>query len=556
MKPKSILYILLLFLFTCINLFSSIALAEENQTDKGATIRGEIHDTTLERNPIQGAKVTVIASKDNKTWTTLTDENGEYIFTGLPEGSYTINATKKGYGDRIGRPTVVAAGGEIYNGIRMQKLKDNFGKNFTDGVLLHIAESIGKRYKLDTLIVKELNKSIQNELNTVMEHIDPKVKDLAEIGQFGKLGLVITMLTHPNGKAAFAKHLTETQLEDYTNFIIERRRKLHQAVVQVMTAYLDQELSLTNNQRENITESLLTTISNQNELPLLILMNNPLQKGVVKLINDELKISLDSILNETQSKIWSEIVTQKFPDNIILGGEKIDFVERTVNEGEDQNENKGDITKSKKWIRAEATLMAHRTLLGPLNKNATNRLNVVSKGVIQHYVEMEKPYLHGGPEPNFRFVNLLNLFHKYMNGTITREQAINNLESMREDYLTKRGTVKQWEDTHYHNITDHPLYQQAIEDVLSEDAYLGYRTIQKERENYRIQAARDLLVSFFDMILLLNDTQWKQIQMATQHFTIPVLSLDGFQFMLMELFITIDKNILTPWQLHVLKNGR
>ena len=519
-----------------------IALAEENQANKGATIRGEVLEATPEQNPLERVKVTLVSGKDDKLQTTLTDKNGEYKFTGLPEGPYIISVSKEGYGDQVGVPKVVAAGGEIYETIKMRQLRGGLHGDFNQGMLQHIAESIGKRYKLDTPIIQELNKSIQNAHSTVFKEQVLEMKEYPEVDQFGRLGLVIAMLTHPVSKAALTKHISETQLQDYTNFIMDRRLKINQAVAQVITAYLDQELSLTLNQRNNLSKLLLEKMGEQNRLPILVVTDEPMQKGIVKLIHDELKISLDSILSETQSKIWSDIVTQKYSPNIIV---PIDQHGLKVNLDQLLIKNNEDITKSNEWDLAEAKLMAHTQLLGELNESAIKRLKVVTKGVIQHFVGMEKPLILDRPKPNVEFNKL---FLAYLDGSITREQAIKKLEVMRKDLFTKRKTVKQWEDTHYHNITDHPLYQQAIEDVLSEDAYLRYKNIQKERETYRIQAVRDLLVSVFDIMLLLNDPQWKHVKMATQHFTIPMLRFEGLQIMLMELFIMIDKDMLTPWQ--------
>ena len=64
-------------------------------------------------------------------------------------------------------------------------------------------------------------------------------------------------------------------------------------------------------------------------------------------------------------------------------------------------------------------------------------------------------------------------------GEITREEAAEKLEALRG------GS----------HITNHPLYQQAIKDVLSEDAYMHYSEHQAERENLRQQALRDRIVA-------------------------------------------------------------
>ncbi len=90
----------------------------------GATIKGEVIDTSTEQKPIEGVTVTIVSSGDDQNYTVTTDKDGYYEKTGLPPGRYTISVSKDGYGDRIGKSKVVAAGGEIYDRIKMRE-KDN-----------------------------------------------------------------------------------------------------------------------------------------------------------------------------------------------------------------------------------------------------------------------------------------------------------------------------------------------------------------------------------------------------------------------------------------------
>lgn len=86
-----------------------------------ATLRGEIVDVTPEQNPIEGATVTIVSSSTGKTYKVTTDEKGAYKQKGLPAGRYSISVHKKGYGPRVGRSKVVAAGGEAFDRIKMRK---------------------------------------------------------------------------------------------------------------------------------------------------------------------------------------------------------------------------------------------------------------------------------------------------------------------------------------------------------------------------------------------------------------------------------------------------
>lgn len=89
-----------------------------------ATIRGEVVEASPEQKPIEGVNVKIVNNATGEEYIILTDINGAYERTGLPAGRYTITATKDGYGDRFGKSKVVAAGGEIFDQIRMRK-KDN-----------------------------------------------------------------------------------------------------------------------------------------------------------------------------------------------------------------------------------------------------------------------------------------------------------------------------------------------------------------------------------------------------------------------------------------------
>ena len=115
------MYIVCLFCFTCFG----IGYGQDAFIDSGgATIKGEVIDTSPEQRPIEGVTVKIVDSADGQEYIVTTDKDGYYEKTGLPAGRYTISVSKAGYGDRVGKSKVVAAGGEIYDRIRMRK-KDN-----------------------------------------------------------------------------------------------------------------------------------------------------------------------------------------------------------------------------------------------------------------------------------------------------------------------------------------------------------------------------------------------------------------------------------------------
>lgn len=531
-----------------IGMLACIAPAEENVVN-GATIRGEVIEATAEQNPIEGVEVKIV-SLDGKEWTVKTNAKGEYKHTGLPAGRYTVSVSKRGYHPRIGRSKVVAAGGEVFDRIKMRKT-DNFENRFVEGLLQHVAERIGKRYNLEASNVEELHKSILQAFSTVMEQEEKGGTDFANLEKYGSIGVILTLLSHPDCKAAFANYLTETQLQDYLDFTKARQLRVQHSVVQFATAYLNQTLSLTADQRENIAKLLLDAIIEKQGLSLMNTMSGQLQRAVVNLIHNELNISLDNILNQPQSIIWQQMINQKdrfFKDLVEM--EVLD-----VNEPDkDQNGQKGVDTKhndllnkideqpkkSQSWILAEATLNAHTKSIGPLNENASKRLETATNGVVQQYIEIQNT----DTDVEFKFdAELGALVQSFLQQNIPQEQAIEKLESIK----------KRWDEHELYKITNHPLYQQAIKDVLPEDAYLQYKARQTERENFRMQASQDFILAFIDMIVLLDDEQRKQLKTSTAQLTLPSISEVKLSLMFAEFFIRMDNEILSPWQQSVFK---
>lgn len=93
---------------------------------QGATIKGEVIDISPEQRPIEGATVKIVNAATEEEFTVKTNKTGFYEKKGLPAGRYMISVSKNGYGDRIGKPKAVAAGGEIFDRIKMKKQENIF----------------------------------------------------------------------------------------------------------------------------------------------------------------------------------------------------------------------------------------------------------------------------------------------------------------------------------------------------------------------------------------------------------------------------------------------
>ena len=156
---------------------------------------------------------------------------------------------------------------------------------------------------------------------------------------------------------------------------------------------------------------------------------------------------------------------------------------------------------------AEAKLVAHTELLGPLDERAARRLALVATGVAQESIEAQDK----------------------------DRDAIDEL----------------WRDGESRiDITDHPMYQQTIKDVLSEEALARYSEYKVERKAWYQQILRDIVVACLDTQLLLDDMQRKQLETAaSQLIPAPIGGSGSSTFMFFQLFPqTVDFEVLTPWQ--------
>ncbi len=111
---------LILLVILCLCMFVSVVHVQ------GATIKGEVIEATPEQRPIAGVTVKIVNVATEEEFTVTTNKDGFYEKKGLPAGRYIISVSKNGYGDRVGKSKVVAAGGEIFDRIKMRKIENIF----------------------------------------------------------------------------------------------------------------------------------------------------------------------------------------------------------------------------------------------------------------------------------------------------------------------------------------------------------------------------------------------------------------------------------------------
>lgn len=589
-----------LIVLACIGISLGVVFAQDDAL-KGGTIRGLITDLTPAQSPIEGVTVKIIAQDGgNQEFTTMTDGDGRYEHAGLPAGRYLISIFKEGYDRRVGKPVAVVDGGDHFIPLKMAK-KGKI-KMFVDvqrdermnivikqrivSLLQRVAEGIGKRYDLDEAAVKTLHQSFLDSIEGASES-GGDLSVFAKPVEEGNISLLEILLSHPVCQAAFAKHLSEAQLQDYLEFTEAREARDRQAVVHWITATLDKELSLKTEQRERVVQSLLDATENElfpNSMNALRL--KPQQAA--QLMHYRLKVSLDGVLSEAQSKVWQGLIHAKAKEKHIVLFDLPQIDIKKAGEGETKNEKEGaDVNKKRPLIRkvapkfniekrvnivideimvdpqerqpwieinptpaespeqmvetAEAKLTAHTELLGTLDERATRRLALVAKGVAQQYFEA-----HDETREAISEEVEADLMKKVEDGKMTHEEAaamLNFTLKNAMDALSRNGGSNI-------DITSYPLYQQAIKDVLSEEAFARYSEHQAERVTLHQQALRDIVVACMDMQLLLDDMQREQLETAASQL-LPARFIEekSADLMFFQLFPqTVDFEVLTPWQ--------
>ncbi len=549
----------------CVNITSVGVIFAEDKPITGGTLRGKIMDTTPAENPIEGVEVKIVG-RSGKEFTAKTDANGNYECTGIPTDRYLISTSKEGYQDTLRKPMTILNGGTYFLPLKMAEkgnhveplvkpLPEKRPKTIETittqikAVPQRVAESVGERYDLDEAKVKALHRSILDSIERALWQ-GGVLNDFAQALKEGNTVFLEMLVSHPIYQAAFAEHLSGTQFQDYLNFTMARRRRDQQAVTRRITVALDKELSLTVDQRERVVKSLLDAAENR-PFPISMSILGIGSQEAINLTYSKLKVSLDGILSDTQSKLWWELVDkldpQKRPAFIrrkVVGADKVNEKAAEVLKKSIQIEDRAAKSQERmKWI-TEAKLTAHTELLGPLDERAARRLALAAKGVAEQGSE---------DQDKGREIVLRGFETQFMKaveaGEMTREQAAKRLQAMKE-HLRKRENIHKRHETSASDITNHSLYQQAIKDVLSEEAFARYKAHQAEREALRLQALRDITVACMDTQLLLSDSQREQLETAVSHLApVPYAGSKPAEFMFFQLFRR-ERNfeILTPWQ--------
>ena len=312
---------------------------------------------------------------------------------------------------------------------------------------------------------------------------------------------------------------------------------------------------------EHVEQLLLDTADNES-FPISINILGIDPQEAVTLVHYRLKVSLNGILSQTQSEIWQGLMKRGMDEpgddermrvfvkaeiEVQKAAEAGEMTEREAKTRLDalkeQLWSEDDIAESQEQTKqlAEAKLTAHTELLGPLDESASQRLKMAIKGAVQLNLEEQDK----DTEKMFRNVEA-ELVQAVEAGKMTRKQAADALTGMQRWLWDEKGAIRR--RVHNAHITRHPLYQQTIKDVLSEDAFAEYTTQQLAREGFLRHASRDIVVVSSDIQMLLDDAQREKFQLIAAQLSFPSSSERPAMDMFSQFYRQVDRGVLNQWQ--------
>ncbi|HHZ90030.1 TPA: hypothetical protein EYN65_05765, partial [Candidatus Poribacteria bacterium] len=127
-----------------------------------------------------------------------------------------------------------------------------------DSLLQQVGESIGQRYELEETTVNQLRRAVRESVENQLNQERDMMRSFVGAARDGGMQMLEMLLSQPNCRAALAKHLNGKQFQDYLDFLKARGQREQRAVNRQLTALIDQQLSLTSNQREKVEQMLVT----------------------------------------------------------------------------------------------------------------------------------------------------------------------------------------------------------------------------------------------------------------------------------------------------------
>ena len=461
-----------------------------------------------------------------------------------------------------------------------------------DSLLQQVGESIGQRYELEETTIKKLRQtvreSVENQLN--QEKDKGSISDIiriAGIARDGGMQMLEMLFSQPNCRAALAKHLNGKQFQDYLDFTKARGQRGQRVVNRQLTALIDQQLSLTSNQRKKIEQMLVIKTSDGWPSMDTLTMTS---KEAINLVYQNHTGQIDEIFSQKQSEIWQRLVTPpkdgetkweakdgndlkarfhkaevEIAEAVKAGrvtkkqaDERLEALRRRLGaeKDDDLNEDEHQIQFRKAEVRVKEAVKAGRIT----KEQADERLEGLRRRLGAEERNQRDPAIMEESENASQ--NTAKLIAEAQLAAHTEQLGPLNERASRRLALVSKGVVEQlleardeWKDLNFDDdITNHPLYQKTIEDVLTEDAFDQYNAYQVERLAFRQKVSRDLVVASLDTHLLLSENQRKHFEVITDMVNMwqptPIATGPALTpvHTLIQLSEQLNNEALSPWQ--------
>ena len=461
-----------------------------------------------------------------------------------------------------------------------------------DSLLQQVGESIGQRYELEETTIKKLRQtvreSVENQLN--QEKDKGSISDIiriAGIARDGGMQMLEMLFSQPNCRAALAKHLNGKQFQDYLDFTKARGQRGQRVVNRQLTALIDQQLSLTSNQRKKIEQMLVIKTSDGWPSMDTLTMTS---KEAINLVYQNHTGQIDEIFSQKQSEIWQRLVTPpkdgetkweakdgndlkarfhkaevEIAEAVKAGritkkqaDERLEALRRRLGaeKDDDLNDDLNQIQFGKAEVRVKEAVKAGRIT----KEQADERLEGLRRRLWAEERNQRDPAIMEESENASQ--NTAKLIAEAQLAAHTEQLGPLNERASRRLALVSKGVVEQlleardeWKDLNFDDdITNHPLYQKTIEDVLTEDAFDQYNAYQVERLAFRQKVSRDLVVASLDTHLLLSENQRKHFEVITDMVNMwqPTPIATGLALTpvhtLIQLSEQLNSEALSPWQ--------
>ena len=437
----------------------------------------------------------------------------------------------------------------------------------------HTSEQIAQRYKLTETTAEKLASALSESARAVT---GVGIKARVFLGR-PSAAVLDQVLSSPSGKAALANALDDRQVQEYLVFTKARLDRDTDSAAGQMATWTDLHLSLTSDQRKKVEPLLVNRTAKERLSTQTLLDMSPTE--FVNLLSrlDVDARALDTVLSESQAKVW-QLMTPKRNEKGLGGGrnlaedealkarfevaereikaavevgrmtraqaaERLEGMKRrcrldpTQSPRSDRDEN-GDRAR----LLAAAQFAAHTEQLGELDARASKRLALVSKGVVEQFLEAQDRNEESKRDESEMLLDRVTKAVKA--GRMTREEAGAALERLGRGGDEDEDRSRQQASSG--DITNHPLYQQTIQNVLSDGAYAKCRARQAERITFREQASRDVVMAALDTLLILNDQQRNETKAIIRKLSIDANTPTSAA--LVQLAGILDRTGLNEWQ--------